>query len=434
MRKRRLRQIAISALLSLGAITCTSTGMAEPIHHVSSEMCKSCHQEIYQQWKRSMHAQSTALDDPIHSTFYNMVVGDPTMENVVHKASGKFPVCLQCHAPNAARDKTTKLDAMAAYAEGVNCVACHTLSKYNGVKGEDGKVRLGLKAYEVADTLQAPSGFNLALNRLKSAGSAGLFGEALVTADTGDKPNPHLGEPVEVDGKEIPALPMEGNPRLMRTNAACMGCHDQRNNPQGVPLCMTGGEYMMSQTNVNCLSCHMPVVDGIANHAMGGGHSHEILRRSVVFDVTSEPMGDTLRTTVLLQNQQPHSLPTGAPFRNMYLKLTAYDDYGEVVWENAAGHPGKDDPQAFMAYTLADDAGNPAAPPVATKPGQDTRLKPHETRELSYEIPAEGVALVRGELYYNLLWPQLVKKFTHLPDEVKAPVLIAESEAEIAMP
>jgi hypothetical protein len=89
-------------------------------------------------------------------------------------------------------------------------------------------------------------------------------------------------------------------------------------------------------------------------------------------------------------------MPTGAPFRNIYIKLTAYDDTGEPIWQNAEGHPAKDDPQAYMAYALKDDDGMPAPPPTATKPGDDTRLKPHEERTLEYDIPAEGVALVRG--------------------------------------
>ncbi|MCU7882829.1 MAG: cytochrome c family protein, partial [Candidatus Thiodiazotropha sp. (ex Lucinoma annulata)] len=91
-----------------------SAGTDKPIHQISSEVCQNCHKEIYKQWKGSMHAQSTALKDPIHGTFYKKVVGSPTEEGVKHKASGKYPICLQCHAPNAAVDKTTKLDAKPA--------------------------------------------------------------------------------------------------------------------------------------------------------------------------------------------------------------------------------------------------------------------------------------------------------------------------------
>jgi hypothetical protein len=237
-----------------------------------------------------------------------------------------------------------------------------------------------------------------------------------------------LGEPVVMDGKEIPSIPMESNPTLLRTSDACMGCHDQRNNPHGVPLCQTGNEYTMSDSKVNCLSCHMPINDGLADHTMGGGHNEGILRRSVVFDITTEQAGDKIKATVLMRNLQPHSLPTGAPFRNIYMLLKAYDETGNVVWENAKKHPAKEDPQAYLQYALADEEGKPASPPMAVKLGKDTRLKPHEERTLEYEIPAKGVKLVRGELYYNLLWPGLVKKFSHLPQDLTAPMLIASAE------
>jgi hypothetical protein len=401
---------------------------AQPLYQISSETCKNCHKEIYKQWKSSMHASSTALSDPIHGTFYKKVVGSPTEEGVIHKASGKYPVCLQCHAPIAAKDKTTKLDAKPVYKEGVNCIACHTLKKYNGIQGPDGKLQLGLKAYDVStDSAQGPGRYsNRGLEKLAAAND--VFGGG--TTDE-SKPNPHLGEPVTMDGKEIPSIPMESNPTLMRTSDACMGCHDQRNNPHGVPLCQTGNEYTMSDSKVNCLSCHMPINDGLADHSMGGGHNEGILRRSVVFDVTTEQAGDKIQASVLMKNLQPHSLPTGAPFRNIYMMLKAYDENGNVVWENAKKHPAKQDPQAYLQYALANEKGEPASPPEAVKLGKDTRLKPHEERVLVYEIPAKGVKLVRGELYYNLLWPGLVKKFSHLPQDLTEPVLIASAESSL---
>ena len=136
--------IAPALVGSLGVAGSVQAG-DESIHHISSEVCKTCHKETYKQWKGSMHANSTALKDPIHATFYKKVVGDPTKEGVTTK-NGKFPVCLQCHAPNAAKDKTTKLDAKPAYSEGVNCIACHTLKKYNGIDAPNGKLQLGLES------------------------------------------------------------------------------------------------------------------------------------------------------------------------------------------------------------------------------------------------------------------------------------------------
>ena len=424
------RLIPGAAVTLLCALSASFALASEPIHQVSAEVCKNCHQEIYKQWSGSMHAQSSAMKDPIHAAFYQSEVGSPTEEGQVAKANKKYPVCLGCHAPNAARDKTTKLDAKPAYSEGVNCVACHTLAKYKGINDEGGKLRLGISSYELADKIQAPTGLNLGLQKLTAGDDP--FGGASAGGD--QKPNPHLGEPVEFEGQKIPGLPMEGNPKLMRSNDACMGCHDKRNNPHGVALCGTGDEYVQSRTQVNCISCHMPIAGGMADHSLGGGHDQAMPERSVLFDLSVTPKGDKLAVDASLTNQQPHVLPTGAPFRNMYLKVTAYDAKGEVVWQSTKGHPSEDDPQAYMFLTLVNDEGKPVPPPEAKKAGADSRLKPHETRVLSYEIPAKGVVLVRGELYYNLLWPSLVKKFTQLPEELKQPVLMAEAEKMIGTP
>jgi len=421
------------ALVFIGGPSAVAAADPEtPIHQVSAEVCKNCHQEIFRQWQDSMHAKSTALADPIHGTFYQQEVGDPKAEGQLHKKMGNFPVCLGCHAPNAARDKTTKLDAKPAYSEGVNCVACHTLGKFKGIKGEDGKLRLGLAAYELSDTLQGPSGFPMAVQKLTASGD--MFGGAVDELGTDQKPNPHLGEAVEFRGQPIQALPLDANALQLKTSNACMGCHDQRNNPQGVPLCQTGNEYMEGASKAVCQSCHMAVTGGLSDHSMGGGHNQGMLKRSIVFTLDTDAKDGKTQAKVRLQNLQPHAMPTGAPFRNLHLILTAYNAAGEVVWQNAEGHPAKADPQAYFSYNMVDDKGMPAPPPTATKAGDDTRLKPHEVRELAYEIPAEGVVVVRAELYYSLLWPALAEKFTNLPEEVRKPVLIAAAESEIATP
>lgn len=422
---KRLVMSAVSLTL-LYALPFTPVLAGDSIKDVSSEVCASCHKEIFKQWKGSMHANSTALKDPIHGTFYKKVVGDPLQEGVKMK-NGKYPVCLQCHAPNAALDGKTKLDTKVSYSEGVNCVACHTLKTFNGIDAPGGKLRLGMKAYETTDTLQGPAGFNRGLQELTAAND--MFGGAGAADES--KPNPHLGEGVTLDGKEIPSLPMEANAGLMKTNAACMGCHDKRNNSHGVPLCATGNEYMASKSDVTCQYCHMPMSGGLADHSMGGGHDDDMLRRAIVFTMDTESKDGIIHVAANLKNQQPHALPTGAPFRNIVFKLAAYDGEGNLVWENATNHPAEDDPQAYFAYLLSDDAGKDAMPPTATQLGADTRLRPHEQRTLAYEIPADGVALVRGEVHYNLLWKVLADQFTHLPEDLRSSRVIAVAEARM---
>ncbi len=69
-------------LLMICSMTAVSAEEKTPLHQVSAETCKGCHEEIYTQWKSSMHANSTALKDPIHGAFYKAVVGNPEQEDL----------------------------------------------------------------------------------------------------------------------------------------------------------------------------------------------------------------------------------------------------------------------------------------------------------------------------------------------------------------
>jgi hypothetical protein len=377
-------------------------------HEVSAKLCGECHQEIYQEWSSSMHGQSTALSDPIHGAFYRSEVGDPTAEGQTMK-NGKFPICLNCHAPNAALQKTTKLDAKPAYSEGVNCIFCHTITAFNGTKKAEGGLQLGVAAYDVSTSaLQAPSG---------------------VTYTT----SPTEGNETNTLNQPFHPFPMEGrNASLHKTSEVCMGCHDRRNNPNGVPLCATGTEISDSKQFVSCQSCHMPTVNGHASHSMLGGHDGDMVRRAVNMVLNVKPAGETLAASIQLINKLPHKFPTGAPFRTAIVKVTAYNEKGEVVWKNTESHPSKDDPQAAFMYILGDDNDKPAMPPVATKVLKDSRLDGNAERTLEYKIPATGVKTVRAELLYNLLSPPLQEKLNPvLTDDLKQMRRAAFSEVSL---
>ncbi|MBF0251197.1 MAG: cytochrome c family protein [Alphaproteobacteria bacterium] len=413
--------MALAALGLMGGVGAPAQaaeikGEAKALNHISAEECKSCHKDIYEQWKGSMHANSTALNDPIHNAFYRQTVGDPLKEGELAGAKknedgtvtgGSYPSCLNCHAPNAAIDGKTKLDTMASYAEGVSCVVCHSLKSYKGINKPEGGLQLGIKAYEFSgDTLQGPGLPAAAAGKDAIEGLDGIS-------------NPHL-EPVKGT-----YLPLDAKAVQFRTNDACMGCHDKRNNGHGVPLCSTGDEVT---SKVQCQSCHMSVTNGKSDHTMGGGHNMGMLRRSMVLSVDAVPAGDTITTTVNMQNLQPHSMPTGAPFRNIFLKVSALDKDGKVVWESAKGHPMEDDPDAYLRLVLLDGDGKPTSPPMAKSRGADTRLQPFEKRALVYSIPAPGVASIKAELFYNLLWPNLQAAMKEkMPEKLHGPLLSPQS-------
>jgi len=391
------------------------------LHHTDPRSCKQCHEEIYQQWSGSMHANSSALKDPIHGAFYRNVVGDPTVEGVRTK-EGKYPVCLKCHAPVAAMEKKTKLDAEDAYANGIACVTCHSFKSFKGSDDpKTGKPRYGIDAYEIDKaSLHGPSGITYTTGRVDENASW---------------PSP-THHPIPLTGN---------NAALFKSNDACMGCHEKRANAHGTPLCRTGDEYRASNNFVSCQACHMAVVTvprmkegkvvpgefvSIADHSMAGGHDAKMVARGLMMQVETKLGKDAINTRIILRNRLPHAYPTGAPFRNFYVKVALYDKSGKELWKNYKVHPIKDDPKAAFWYTLGDDSGKPSAPPVATQVLADSRLKPNEERILEYDIPLlEGASIVRAEALYDLLLPPIKARVKgKIPDDLLRPKLAASAE------
>jgi hypothetical protein len=165
------------------------------------------------------------------------------------------------------------------------------------------------------------------------------------------------------------------------------------------------------------------------DHRMAGGHDPKMVSQGVAMDMQTSREGGTIKTTIKLHNRLPHAFPTGAPFRNLYLKVATYDKDGKVLWQSYQTHPSKDDPKAFFIYAMGKD-GHPALPPEATEILGDSRLKPNEERTLEYAVPVDDkTAILRAELFYNLLSPVLIEKFgERMPPEAKTPTLAASAE------
>jgi hypothetical protein len=392
------------------------------IHDAPAESCQNCHEEIFKQWQDSMHAQSSALKDPIHGAFYKNVMGSPTAVDLRSK-KGKYPVCLKCHAPMAAIDKKTNLDAKQNYKDGITCVSCHSFKSFKGPDKANGKPNYGIDAYEI-DT-------------------ASLYGPSGETYSVDSDPKAKWPTPVNHP------MPLQGNKSaLFESNDICMGCHEKRSNFHGTPLCVTGKEIRNSKNFVSCQTCHMSVVtvpklqegkivEGqyvtIADHTMAGGHDERMVRRGLAMDMDVKKEGDTIKAAVTVKNRLPHSFPTGAPFRNFFIKIAAYDSNGKELWKNFKVHPIKDDPKSAFWYTLGDAANKPTSPPKATQVMADTRLTPNESRTLNYDIPnTGGISIIRAEALYDLLLPPIKANVKgKIPDDLLKPKLAASAEIRI---
>lgn len=366
--------------------------------HVPSVICGECHEEIYKQWQRSMHSQSAPGNDPVHTAIYKELVGSPEQEGLTFE--GKYPACLQCHAPNAAKDGSTNLK-LQNYAEGVNCVTCHVLTSYKGMQNEQGEQQYGLPAYEYSNThLQGPSGRYLSPRK---------------------------------DAQHT--FPINPNQTMLRTSEVCLGCHASYHNAQDLAVYETGKEYIENgNKNITCQSCHMPKLNGEANHAILSAHSDEMLARPVVMKLTPTSQDDQISLSLRLENTLPHGFPSGAPFRNAYIKVSAYNRKDELVWGNYEGYPPdfSKDPQARLEYVVAGADSKPGLAYTAQKLLSDTRLKPFEVRQLQYQLPAKDVYIIRAELVFNILSEAIIEKYGEtLEGNLTNPVVASIAEIKI---
>ncbi len=254
-----------------------------------AESCGTCHQEIYDEWKTSIHA--AAYLDPFFQAYW--------------KKDGKVWVCLNCHSPlenqqpsqvkEIPRNRVEKavLEPNPHYdaeyqKEAVTCAACHV---------RDGAI-------------------------------LGPF-------DDSAAPHPTRFDPA------------------FRTTEICYRCHNVVSGPfqyYNVGPCGTYAEYegkfFMKEKGMICQSCHMPEVERpVAHggpirqgrrHLWLGGHDPEMVKRAVAVQVLTAPPdpkpGQTMTVTLTLTNAGAgHKLPTGDPDRHFTVEFLVQDRQGRVL-------------------------------------------------------------------------------------------------------
>ena len=265
----------------------------EGLTSLKAESCGSCHTEIYNEWKTSIHSE--AYNDPFFHAYWT-------------KDKHTW-VCLNCHAPlenqqpsviksiprdrveRAAQETNPHYDAD-YQKEGVTCAACHV---------RDGVI-------------------------------VGPFEDSAAPHPTKFDPN-------------------------FRTTQLCYRCHNVIGGPaqfyNGGP-CGTYAEfeggYYMKERGFICQSCHMPEIDRPVavngpirrgrKHLWRGGHDPEMVKSAVGIRVTADPPvpkpGDDLTVTLTLMNSGAgHKLPTGDPDRHFTVEFVVTDQNDKVLKEQS---------------------------------------------------------------------------------------------------
>jgi len=261
------------------------------IPSLKAEDCGKCHQEIYQEWKTSYHAQ--AFTDPFFRAYW--------------KKDGEVWICLNCHTPlvnqqpeligeiprnrveKAVKTPNPDFDR-SLQQEGITCAGCHV---------RDGVI-------------------------------LGPFDDSVA---------PH---PTQFDPK-------------FRTAEICYRCHQVPKGPlqfYDVGPCGTfpeyEGAYFTKERNLICQSCHMPEVERPMaeggpirlgrKHLWRGGHDPEQIKSALAVQLTADPpeilpgLPVTFTLTVINAGAG-HKLPTGDPDRYFTVEFRVLDRTGRVVKE-----------------------------------------------------------------------------------------------------
>jgi hypothetical protein len=313
---------------------------------LKAESCGTCHKEIYDEWKTSIHAR--AFEDPFFQAYW--------------KRDNNIWVCLNCHTPlenqqptlikeiprgrveKAVEEPNPHYDP-AYQKEAITCAACHV---------RDGAI-------------------------------LGPF-------DDSAAPHPTKFDPA------------------FRTAQVCYRCHNVVSGPAqfyNVGPCGTyaeyEGKYFMQERGFICQTCHMPEVERPMarggpirqgrRHLWRGGHDPEMIKQAVVVQVKADPPapkpGERVTFTATLINAGAgHKIPTGDPDRHFTIEFLVQDRDGRTLSHQTA---------TMGRWILWQ--------PVVVEV-YDNRLLPLASREytFSYRMPEQAAGLtLKALVQYHIL-------------------------------
>lgn len=355
------RQGHLSGLVLLGILSISASQGAEG-PYTSAEECAKCHSSIYKYWSESTHAK--AVQSELFPTTLDRALALSKDQTRTKRE------CVGCHSPTTLVTGDFELQE-AVSRQGVTCDFCHTVKDvelerdWSPFVADPGPVKRGPFAYI---------------------------------------------KPFKGHDAEYSAL-HRASPLL------CAGCHEFKNG-NGLLVLSTYSEWKLSQYSgrgISCQDCHMALVPGtkvkegleqddssvrVVNlHRLAGGTSVGQLNRGLDLRFESvSATGTSASVRIIVSNSGAgHRIPGGLPTKSLVLVVSAVDPSGvagraqERVYRrelrNAKGSTLKDLAEIFLS---------------AKSVGEDTRLKPSETRTERFTVPlTQGSRAVVARLEYR---------------------------------
>jgi hypothetical protein len=255
---------------------------------IKAKDCGTCHEEIYEEWKTSYHAQ--AYVDPYFQAYW--------------RKDKHIWICLNCHSP---------LENQQPWI-------------IHGLEGENVQRPIRTENIRYDEEFQL-EGITCAACHVRDGVIEGPYDDSVA---------PH---------------PTRYSPRFRSTDI-CYTCHQVPSGPfqfYNVGPCSTYPEFEegpYSKMGYICQNCHMPevtrpvAVDGPIRegrrHLWRGGHDPEMIKRAVSIELRADPQkyraGQWVRFTLTFTNAGAgHMVPTGDPDRYFTISFAVVDQNGRVV-------------------------------------------------------------------------------------------------------
>lgn len=425
------------------------TGTYHNEDFTNSTKCKSCHEEIFNQWSNSNHYHMTG------SNPYYMV-----METLAGEVEGQEfrKWCMGCHNPSALTtglSKTThpmqgnivsdelfeknaktlvesfKSQGNFRLEEGVSCVTCHRITKAEGKGNASFTLSLDRKKYAFEDS---------------DSGAAHWFSEKLINSN----PDAHKKSYM--------------NP-VYKESRYCASCHDEFHPKTDMKIVSTFKEWEKSPFNnpkdktkhKTCIDCHMTnlqdgkfsplkgtstdggtIKDDVkvhyfagSNHFLSGLKSKTNEDQTVQLLKTSAKLDVDIKENKLIVGVKNvgagHHLPTGvADFRELWLDVSVRDKNGNLVLSSGKlkSDGNIEDGSRLFQKVFGDEEGKPVGLLFWKYKTllSDTRIPSGERRVEVYDIKQKFLSPLSVEVKLNFrIYPQwttdAVKKvFPTLPN------------------
>ncbi len=341
-------------IIALSSLLFASSNQAD------TASCKKCHPTITQEFETSMHKKSSIYDDKVHKAVWDK---HPA------KAKGNYK-CAKCHTPNIQDEKSKH--------GGITCLSCHTIK----------------------DVEKHPkSNNNIYSNKPKTfySAEAGRENEKVIYKKT----TSWFGMNVTTVGSAYHDIDYTN--KNYYDGQMCMGCHSHKQNSHKFEVCSTE-EAGAKNTKSNCITCHMPRIDGTATtvrksaqhafHGFAGARvKPEMLSKHVELSLNKSTNG----FDVTIENKAPHKL-LSHPLRVVQLRATIVRGKEKIAL------------QTHTFVKIIGHEGKPAMPWVATEVLKDNMIKANEKRIVSFSDNLQSGDTLELKLGFYIVNPKALKK------------------------